>query len=218
MLGMTQTNQITIDSNAAGYGWYVDASAGNAAFSQQVAPTELRANASSPAYGRMDLLTVVMHEMGHELGLPDFDPQTDSNSLMNGLLDAGVRRLPSADLVAQTSLGAAAGTALPLTSSNSSSPAASSVNAADALFGQADLDLSAVGATAEAHAANSPALVQQLTSFSPVQIAGASANSVPLATSTTSQRVVRSSNNGNGSSKFADQVDSVFGSLGDLEI
>jgi hypothetical protein len=102
VLGVTLTHQVIIDSNAAGYGWYVGtASRSNAAFSQQVATSELRADPNSPAAGRMDLLTVVMHEMGHELGLPDFDPQSNPYSLMNGILDTGVRRLPSADLVDQ---------------------------------------------------------------------------------------------------------------------
>ena len=217
MLGMTQTNQITIDSNAAGYGWYIDASAGNAAFTQQVASTELHANSSSPAFGRIDLLTVVMHEMGHELGLPDLDPQSDPTSLMDGQLATGVRRLPSADLVAQTNLGGVpagvtlAETAAGLTSSQQTT------QAADSLFGQVDLDLSTVGATAEAYATSSPALVQQLTSFAPVQVAGASVSSATAtALPPSSLRVARSSN-GNGSQKFSDQVDSVFGSLGNLD-
>ena len=37
----------------------------------------------------MDLLTVVMHELGHVLGLEDLDP--DTHDLMSETLDAGVR-------------------------------------------------------------------------------------------------------------------------------
>jgi hypothetical protein len=39
----------------------------------------------------MDLLTVVMHEMGHVLGFEDSDP--NAGALMSGTLDAGTRRL-----------------------------------------------------------------------------------------------------------------------------
>ena len=39
----------------------------------------------------MDLLTVVMHELGHVLGLEDLDP--DTHDLMSETLDAGVRGL-----------------------------------------------------------------------------------------------------------------------------
>jgi len=39
----------------------------------------------------MDLLTVVMHELGHVLGLEDLDP--DMHDLMSETLDAGVRQL-----------------------------------------------------------------------------------------------------------------------------
>jgi hypothetical protein len=44
--------------------------------------------AGSPAAGREDLLTGVLHELGHLVGLPD-----DSGSgLMAGLLPTGTRR------------------------------------------------------------------------------------------------------------------------------
>jgi hypothetical protein len=94
-LGQTLAHQVLIDSNAAGYGWYIDATPGsNVAFSQQVTTSELRADPTSPAYGHMDLLSVVMHEMGHELGLPDIDLPSDADLLMDGVLQTGVRRLP----------------------------------------------------------------------------------------------------------------------------
>jgi len=50
---------------------------------------ELVATPPSAAYDDMDLLTVVMHELGHVLGLEDLDP--DTHDLMSETLDAGVR-------------------------------------------------------------------------------------------------------------------------------
>src|SRR5262249_41362547 len=64
---------ILIDPTAAGHGWFVNPS-----------PT------ARPAQGRVDLLTVVEHEMGNVLGLPE----TKVNDIMGEFLPVGVRRLP----------------------------------------------------------------------------------------------------------------------------
>ena len=44
----------------------------------------------------MDLLTVVMHEMGHVLGLDDTHGSGNVNDLMYESLGSGIRRLPTA--------------------------------------------------------------------------------------------------------------------------
>jgi hypothetical protein len=44
----------------------------------------------------MDLLTVVTHELGHILGLPDVSATFLPNDLMDTTLPTGTRRLPSA--------------------------------------------------------------------------------------------------------------------------
>jgi hypothetical protein len=85
---------VALDATAAGYGWFVDPSvAGGSAFGSVVAPAELQAGPGSPAFGHMDLLTVVEHELGHVLGLSDLDPQLAPHDLMTESLSPGVRRL-----------------------------------------------------------------------------------------------------------------------------
>jgi hypothetical protein len=76
---------VTIDPTAAGYGWFVDAT--------PAADSEFLATPGSPAYGRMDLLTVVEHELGHVLGLQHSPIPGD---VMDESLPTGVRRQPHA--------------------------------------------------------------------------------------------------------------------------
>jgi hypothetical protein len=81
-----------IDINAAGYGWFVDTTPyDDSEFDEYFG--QLQANPSSPASGDMDLLTVVMHELGHVLGFEDIDSGEYAHDLMSATLDAGVRRL-----------------------------------------------------------------------------------------------------------------------------
>jgi hypothetical protein len=47
----------------------------------------------------MDLLTAVLHEMGHLVGRPDLDPRAYPDSLMADLLATGVRRTDALDQV-----------------------------------------------------------------------------------------------------------------------
>ena len=83
---------IIIDSNAAGWGWFVDPTpAQNSEFDQVHSSTE-HAASSGEASGHMDLVTVVEHELGHVLGLQSTDLVGD---LMSETLDVGVRRVPS---------------------------------------------------------------------------------------------------------------------------
>jgi hypothetical protein len=53
---------------------------------------QLEAVHGSPAADRVDLLSVVLHEMGHLLGHRDVDASLLSYDLMSGELAAGVRR------------------------------------------------------------------------------------------------------------------------------
>jgi Ca2+-binding RTX toxin-like protein len=92
ILGETIGTTVLIDTDAAGYGWFIDHTPYNdTEFRVQSKSGELIAIASSPAFGDMDLLTVVMHELGHVLGFGDLNP--NAGALMSGNLEAGTRRL-----------------------------------------------------------------------------------------------------------------------------
>ena len=104
-LGMAFPGAIWIDRTAAGCGWFIDPTvADDSAFP---------AVPGSPAYGKVDLLTVVTHELDHMLGLED----TTGDGLMGIFLGTGVRRVPAPELAAEAS--PARGSVLP--GSNNSS-------------------------------------------------------------------------------------------------
>lgn len=91
-LGESRGNDIVLDIDAAGHGWFAD--------STPYADEEFHASSNSKhldaidanAVDRIDLLTVVEHELGHVAGLDDLDSLADS--LMSDSLKSGVRRLP----------------------------------------------------------------------------------------------------------------------------
>jgi predicted Zn-dependent protease len=89
-LGEADGDVIYIDGNAAGHGWFVDPTpAVDAEFTASSSATQLQA-VSPRAIDRMDLLTVVEHELGHELGLSDL--ASSVGDLMSRTLSVGVRR------------------------------------------------------------------------------------------------------------------------------
>jgi hypothetical protein len=97
-LGLTELGGtlVTLDATAAGYGWFLDPTPANdSEFGFTATPQELWAGPDSPAFGRMDLLTVVEHELGHVLGAGDLDPQAVPHDLLTETLATGVRRLPT---------------------------------------------------------------------------------------------------------------------------
>jgi Ca2+-binding RTX toxin-like protein len=82
-LGLADQNTIFIDADAAGWGWYIDPTPqDDVEFTEPAGDDE----------GRMDLLTVVMHEIGHVLGYDDL--ADDADDLMTDDLDTGERLNP----------------------------------------------------------------------------------------------------------------------------
>lgn len=77
-LGMAAGNTIWLDDNAAGWGWFVDPTPGD--------DSEFTTPGNQGEQDKMDLLTVIMHEMGHVLG---YEHQDDG--VMQETLSAGTR-------------------------------------------------------------------------------------------------------------------------------
>ena len=90
-LGRADEDTIYLDVDAAGFGWYVD--------STPLDDSEFD-NGDTSVSERMDLLTVVMHELGHVLGLDDVFDEHD-HSLMSAWLSPGERRVLDEDAVDQ---------------------------------------------------------------------------------------------------------------------
>ncbi len=122
--GRPNTATISIDDDANGIGWFIDTTPGD---SSEFTGTDtyFQATPNSPASGKYDLLTAILHEMGHTLGFINGYSQfnqnikgrqfyTDSthsytlssdlshldntlypNDLLNTNLKPGIRKLPS---------------------------------------------------------------------------------------------------------------------------
>jgi hypothetical protein len=93
MLGFTSGRTVTIDRHAAGRGWFIDPT--------PLDDAEFDASGvglpGTAARGRVDLLTVVLHEMGHLAGRGD--QYTGDGDLMDTVLSTGHRRTQALDAV-----------------------------------------------------------------------------------------------------------------------
>ena len=89
-LGKIDDGQIYLDRDAAGHGWFIDPTpAVDEEFTRLGDSSQMLA-IDARAVDRMDLLTVLEHELGHVAGLGDLD--SDIDSLMSGTLATGVRK------------------------------------------------------------------------------------------------------------------------------
>jgi hypothetical protein len=97
VLGLTDVagRHVLVSADAAGHGWFAD---GTPLADEEFAPggpgSPLVALPGSPAAGKEDLLTTVLHEMGHLAGRPD-----GGSGLMEGALGLGTRDLGALDQV-----------------------------------------------------------------------------------------------------------------------
>jgi hypothetical protein len=95
-LGYTKGTTLRLHADAAGWGWFVDGTpARDEEYVSRGARPQLTAKPGSAARGCMDLLTVVMHELGHAAGLQDLNPNPEA--LMSSSLEVGARRLPKGE-------------------------------------------------------------------------------------------------------------------------
>ena len=84
-VGLSEGGHILLDDDGAGYGWFVDSTPGE--------DSEF-AGAGGPAEGRIDALSVILHELGHQIGLGDDYHAGSEAELMHGYIDPGERVLP----------------------------------------------------------------------------------------------------------------------------
>lgn len=92
-LGFAAGDRVFIDRDAAGFGWFIDPTPGEQEEFLRVGEGVWQAADRTAAADRIDLLTAVMHELGHVLGLDDIDPSRIADDLMTATLAPGLRRL-----------------------------------------------------------------------------------------------------------------------------
>ncbi|MDH3460875.1 MAG: polymorphic toxin-type HINT domain-containing protein, partial [Burkholderiaceae bacterium] len=89
---LTQGLQVTLSIDGAGWGWFVDPTPlTNEEFESSSTALGLDAPAGSLAADKLDLLTVLIHELGHVLGVEN----RQADDVMTRVLDPGERRLPN---------------------------------------------------------------------------------------------------------------------------
>ena len=94
------SHTVRISSDAARHGWYVDPTpARDEEFRPGAPGSPLVALPGTAASGRMDLLTTVLHEMGHLVGRGDVGTAGHADDLMEEMLAPGTRRVDALDKV-----------------------------------------------------------------------------------------------------------------------
>jgi len=94
-LGQADASVIRVAARGAGHGWFIGSANDDRLFSKSISTTRSYTEPTNTLAGQVDLLTAIMHEMGHALGLPDSYEGKDRDSLMYGYLTSGERRVPA---------------------------------------------------------------------------------------------------------------------------
>ena len=94
-LGEADGNHILVDRAAQDKGWFIDSTPQDDSEFDNASGTRRYTDPMSAPAGHVDLLTALMHEMGHKLGLDDSYAEKDRDNLMYGYLTVGERRLPA---------------------------------------------------------------------------------------------------------------------------
>ena len=92
-------NTITLDIDAAGYGWFVDTTPTLSGEITVAGYQELLETADGLVDGSVDLLSVILHEMGHLLGFDDIDLTGNPHHILANTLEPGTHRIPWSEAV-----------------------------------------------------------------------------------------------------------------------
>jgi uncharacterized repeat protein (TIGR01451 family) len=90
-LGSSSNRVVRLDRRGNGHGWFIDSTPDD---DREFAAATATRLSSVQLSRRVDLLSAVLHEMGHNLGLPDNYAPAARDSVMYGFLIPGERRLP----------------------------------------------------------------------------------------------------------------------------
>jgi hypothetical protein len=157
-LGVATPGSVKIDSDAGSYGWFVDQTPeSDTEFGHATSATQRMTDPNQAPAGHMDLLTAVMHEMGHQLGLADSYAGGDRDDLMFGFLTTGERRLPDAGDAAVASTMASNIALRPLVVGTAGNDTVNAGHGGNILVGLAGAD-TFVFANVEAHTSAPPPL------------------------------------------------------------
>ena len=94
VLGLATPGRITLDRDASGFGWFMDATPHDSSEFHAFGHDAQLAFVNSAAFGRMDLLTAVTHEMGHHLGFG----HSHEHEAMQAALAPSTRMLPDLEM------------------------------------------------------------------------------------------------------------------------
>jgi hypothetical protein len=100
-LGLATPQTIVLDINAAGYGWFIDTTPLDWDYTWPQASSlwEHRQAGSLSPRNRMDVLTAVLHELGHLLAHDDEFSDSHLDDIMSAALTPGIRKTSFADAV-----------------------------------------------------------------------------------------------------------------------